>query len=355
MDLTFCKFINHIIFSREIIMKRLQFLIFSVLALALAGCGHTVIQTLNVPEGPVYNGAGKGRSIVILPFADYTYADNLASAHRRYLRVTESLTDRLVANGFALPVQEDVFHYMVEQNFISLASYEQDNSNSLNNELTGDWSTTMKSEIRRYIQEQQIARDNRVSSSPGTHGLTPNSIMKIGRNFNADYIVRGRILEYKTRQEVSWAPWKKGILPVVAGGGSQILFGFASSDSYDEWDTTIAGGIIGAKAGYNGNWPFDKDEGFFGTAATANAVAWGAAGGYLANMTHNSGKIDQAVVQLRIWVQEAATGNVVWTNRVRVQISPESIFADSQYDILFDQAIEKGVSTLIDNFITYGI
>jgi len=72
-------------------------------------------------------------------------------------------------------------------------------------------------------------------------------------------------------------------------------------------------------------------------------------------MSHNSGKIDQAVVQLRISVQEAATGNVVWTNRVQVQISPESVFADSQYDILFDQAIEKGVSTLIDNFVTYGL
>ena len=272
-------------------MKRLQFLIFGVLAFTLAGCGHTVIQTLNVPEGPVFNGAGKGRTMVILPFADYTYADSLASAHHRYLKVTESLTDRLTAYGFALPVQEDVFHYMIEQNFISLASYEQDNSNSLNNELTGDWSSMMKSEIRRYIQEQQNARDNRVSSSPGAHGLTSNSITKIGRNFNADYIVRGRILEFKTRQEVSWAPWKKGLLPVVAGGSSQLLFGFASSDTYDEWDSTIAGGIVGAQIGRDKTWPFDHDDGIFGTAVTANTIAWGAAGGYLGNMTHNSGRI----------------------------------------------------------------
>jgi hypothetical protein len=336
-------------------MKRLQYLIFGVLAFTLAGCGHTVIQTLNVPEGPAINGAGNGRNIVILPFADYTYADNLASAHRRYLRVTESLTDRLVANGFNLPVQEDVFHYMIEQNFISLASYEQDNSRSLNNELTGDWSATMKAEIRRYIQEQQTARDNRVSSSPGTHGLTPNSIMKIGRNFNADYIVRGRILEYKTRQEVSWAPWKKGILPVVVGGSSKVLFGFANSDEYDEWNETITGGVIGSQIGREKTYPFDHDDGIFGSAVNANTVAWGVLGGYFGNMSHHSGRIDQAVVQLRIWVQEAATGNVVWTNRVRVQISPESIFADSQYDMLFDQAIEKGVSTLINNFITYGL
>jgi hypothetical protein len=336
-------------------MKRLQFLIFGVLALALTGCGHTVIQTLNVPEGPAYNGPGKGRTIVILPFADYSYTDNLASAHRRNLRVVETLTDRLVANGFGLPIQEDVFNYLIDQNIISLALYEQDNSNSLNNELAGDWSNTMKDEIRYYIQEQQNARNNRVSASPGTHGLTTNTVMKIGRNFNADYIVRGRILEYKTRQEISWAPWKKGLLPVVFGGGSQMLFGFAKSDEYDAWDDSITGAMIGVPLGHNRTWPFDHNDSLLGSAATSNAISWGAMGAYLGNMSHNSGKIDQAVVQLRIWIQEAATGNVVWTNRIRVQVSPESIFADSQYDTLFDKAIDKGVSTLIDNFITYGI
>ena len=336
-------------------MKRLEFLIIGVLAFALAGCGHTVVQTLNVTEGPVYNGAGKGKTIVILPFADYTYADSLASASRRNQKVTESLTDRLTANGFTLPIQEDVFKYLIEQHFINIASYDTNKTSSLKNELSGDWDNLMKEELRGYIQAQQVSDNNSAVSSPGTHGLTPNSIMKIGSNFNADYIMRGRILEYKTRQEVSWAPWKKGIIPVVAGGSSQMLFGFAQSDKYDELDSMVTGGILGAWAGSGQSWPIDKGTGIFGTATNANIVAWGVAGAYLGNMSHNSGKIDQAVVQLRITVQEAVTGNVVWSNRVQVQISPESIFADSQYDILFDQAIEKGVSTLIDNFVTYGL
>jgi len=54
-------------------------------------------------------------------------------------------------------------------------------------------------------------------------------------------------------------------------------------------------------------------------------------------------------------VQEASTGNVVWTNRVDVKVSPETVFADSQYDALFDQAINKGVETLVDNFVTTGL
>jgi hypothetical protein len=335
-------------------MKRLQFLILAILVFALTGCGQTVTETLDVPGGPLVNGPGHGRTVVILPFADYSYADNIDSAHHRYLKVTESITDHLVAEGFTLPVQEDVFHYLVEENYLSIPLYEENNTDSLKNELTGDWSPMMKSEIRRYIRMEQQSRDNRVAASPGTHGLTPNAIKKIGRFFHADYIVRGRILTYKTRQDPSWAPWKKGIIPVVAGGGSHILFGLAKSDEYDAWDTTITGGLIGAEYGHGRHW-FFNDETIFGSETSANTVAWAVGAGYLANMSAHSGRMDQAVVQLRVWVQEAATGNVVWTNRVRVQVSPESIFADTQYDALFNQAIEKGVSTLMNNFVTYGL
>ncbi|MDR3631971.1 MAG: hypothetical protein P4L42_16755 [Desulfocapsaceae bacterium] len=335
-------------------MKRLQFLIFSVLAFALTGCGHTVIETLNVPNGPSYNGVGKGRVVVILPFADYTYADTLASAHRRYLKVNESLNDRLTAYGFSLPVQEDVFQYMVEQNFISLAQYEQ-GSNSLSNELSGDWSDKMKDQISHYIQAQQITNSSSLAASPGTHGLTTKGIMKIGSNFHAAYIMRGRILEYKTRQEVSWEPWKKGILPVVVGGTSQMFFGFAKSEDYDEANSIVTGGALGAWYGSSQSWPVDKTaSGLLGTSGP-NTVIWGAAGSYLGSAAHNSGKIDQAVVQLSVTVQEAATGKVVWSNRVQVQISPESVFADSQYDVLFNEAIEKGISSLVDNFVTHAM
>ena len=91
---------------------------------------------------------------------------------------------------------------------------------------------------------------------------------------------------------------------------------------------------------------------YYGSAVTGNDIAWGLVGAGLGQMAYNAGRVDQAVVQLRIWVQEASTGNVVWTNRIQVQVSPESVFSDAQYDVLFDQAIEKGVSTLIDNFVT---
>ncbi len=332
-------------------MNRLKYLITGILALMLTGCGQTVVETLNVPVEAGPDARGKGMTAVILPFADYSFGDSLASAHRRNLKITETLTDNLVANGFGLPIQEDVFFYLVEQNIISLIPYEEANSASLTNELSGDWSPQMKAEIKRYINQQLVSKDNKVAASPGTHGLNSMTVAKLGRKFHADYIIRGRVLEYKTRQEATWAPWKRGLLPVIAGGTAQVLYGFAGSEQYDEWNTMVSGGSVGAMVAHGGNYPFGDDDIITGSSVSGNDVAWALLGAGMGRMAYNSGRVDQAVVQLRIWVQEAATGNVVWTNRVRVQVSPETIFSDAQYDLLFDQAIEKGVSTLIDNFV----
>ena len=341
-------------------MNRLKYLVIGILAMILVGCGQgqTIVEDLKVPEGAGPNAPGSGKSVVILPFADYTNADTLASAHRRSLQVSETLTDRLVANGFGMPIQEDVFRYMIDQNLISLVAYEESNSTSLSNELSGEWSSTMKDKIRNYIVEQQVAKDNRVASSPGTHGLTEKTVKKIGRRFNADYIVRGRILEYKTRQDPSWAIYKKGIIPFVIGGTSRIAYGYADSAEYDRWGQMTAGATWGALLGYQAGGPFDADGGsswFGASSAASNAIFWGLVGGALGDMAYHGGQMDQAVVQMRIWVQEAATGNLIWTNRIRVQVSPETVFSDNQFDALFNSAIEKSVTSLINNFVTYGL
>lgn len=340
-------------------MNTLKYLVIGFLALIMAGCGQKIVETHMVPEAAGPNAPGSGKTVVILPFADYTFADALTSSYRRNMQVTEAITDRLNANGFGMPIQEDVFRFMIDQNLISLVAYEEAHSQSLTDELQyGEWSSVMRGEIQKYIGEQQRARDNKVAASPGTHGLTEKTIRKIGRRFDADYVVRGRILEYKTRKDPTWVPWQKGILPFVIGGTSQIAYGFAKSDEYDRWNQMTAGATWGALIGYDTTWPFSPDSGstwFGASSATSNAIFWGLAGAGLGDLASKSGNIEQAVVQMRIWVQEAATGNLIWTNRIRVSVTPESVYSDNQYDVLFDKAITKGVTSLIDNFVTYGL
>ena len=324
-------------------MTKCKYLLYLLTAVLIMGCGQTVVETLHVPENPGHNSPGKGMTMVILPFADYTYADSIAGPYRRNLAVTEALTDRIVSNGFNIAIQEDVFGYLLDEEIISVIPYDENSTASLSDELNNDWSQLMKSYLQGYIQQQKTQSGKTVSESPGTHALDQKAVAKLGRRFNADYIVRGRIIEFKTREETTWSIKKKGLLPFSFGISSQALNGFARSDAYDDMGHMLLPGTIGAIIGYHGSTS--------GLDGPGNALLWGAVGAGLGHMGKNGGQVDQAVVQLRIWVQEAATGNLVWTNRVEVKVSPESIYSDRQYDALFDTAIHKGVNTLIDNFV----
>jgi hypothetical protein len=338
-------------------MQKLKYLFYLLSAVLIAGCGQTVVETLHVPDPPNPNAPGKGQTIVILPFADYTSADDIAGAYRRNLSITEAITDRLVANGFGMAIQEDVFDYLVDQSIIDIVAYEGKHTESLSAELDSDWSDLMKTQLQGYIELQKRHSGKSISGSPGTHALDSKTIAKLGRKFNADLIVRGRILEYKTRQEATWAPWKKGLLPFINGGTNRILNGFASSDAYDQRNEALTGMLIGGIIGYNNaTVPWGTDKTFWGMSdGMANTVFWAGAGAAAGMVSHSSGQVDQAAVQMRVWVQEAATGNVIWTNRVRVLVSPETVFADKQYDTLFNKAIEKGVDSLVDHFVSYGL
>lgn len=328
-------------------MTKCKYLLYLLTAVLFMGCGQTVVETLHVPDAPGPNAPGKGMTMVILPFADYTYADSIAGAYRRNLTVSEALTDRIVANGFSTVIQEDVLGYLVDEEIISIIPYDETSTSSLSDELNNEWSQVMKDHLQGYIQQQKMNSGKTVSESPGTHALDQNTVAKLGRRFNADYILRGRILEFKTREETSWNIMKKGLLPFSFGLSSQTLNGFARSDTYDSYGHMLLPATIGAIIGYNGSTS--------GLDGIGNSVLWGAVGAGLGEMAKNGGQIDQAVVQLRVWVQEAATGNLVWTNRVEVKVSPESVYSDRQYDMLFDTAVHKGVNTLIDNFVETGL
>jgi hypothetical protein len=114
----------------------------------------------------------------------------------------------------------------------------------------------------------------------------------------------------------------------------------------------VWGGLLGNGATFPWN-PGQADQTILGISGgrDANTIFWGGVGSQFGEIAQKS-QASQAVVQLRIWVQDAYTGSVVWTNRVDVKVSPESVLADHQYDVLFESATEKAISTLVDNFVS---
>lgn len=323
-------------------MQRLKFLTLIILALLLTGCGQKVEESLNLRYRPI-DAPGMGMTVVILPFADYTSSNDLASAFRRNLQLNEALMDNLTVQGFGLPVSEDVFKYLVDQGIVKVASYQKNVGTSIRNELAdGEWSEIMKGSLRQYLRKQEMVEDADALNAPGTHALDTKEVIKLGRQFQADYIVRGRILEYRTRQDHNWDPRRRGLLPVITGGTSQALFGFAGTDSYDAINQMVAGGLLGLAVGSFSDWPADNDD--------DNVVILGAAGAAGGGLSAKSGQNDQAVVRIRMWVQEASTGQVVWTNSAMARVAPKSVFSDKQYDDLFHTAIDKSVTSLVESF-----
>ena len=351
-------------------VKRL--FLYGCFALFVSGCGsgQSVSETLHVPEtSSAPTVCATDKTVVVLPFADYSSGDNFVSVYERSRNVTEALTDKLVGKGFRLPVQEDVTQYLADKNIIQMASNVV--YNSIEQELSWEWSPVVKDEIRGWIEADKISNsakngaDSNPLAAPGTHALDKRTVANIGKRFNAEYLVRGRIIEYDLQKEHTWQMKKIGILPFVVKGTKQAAFGFAKSEEYDNLDALALWGLAGAIVGYHADSPVDpkssktyvdgsnvvrKSSGDSSDAEFWNSAIWGVGAATVAHLAMQSGVVPEAVVQLRIWIQDASTGDVVWTNRAEVRVAPESIYGDKRSEEMFETAVNNAATLLIDDF-----
>jgi hypothetical protein len=242
---------------------------------------------------------------------------------------------------------------------------------SIEKELNWSWHPEVKKEIKGWIEADKMNNsmssggDSNPLAAPGTHALDKRSVASLGRNFNAEYIVRGRIIQYDLQQEHTWQMNKIGILPFFVKGTKQAAFGFAKSEEYDNLDAMALWGLAGAIIGYNADTPVDpeskksyfdgsdivtKTSGDSSDAEFWNAVIWGTGAATMAHLAMQSGVTPEAVVQLRIWVQDAASGDVVWTNRAEVKVAPQSVYGDIRSKEMFKTAVDSAATILIDDF-----
>ena len=349
-----------------------RFFLYGFFALLVSGCasGHSVTETLHNPDTQsAQNVCATDKTVVLLPFADYSSGDDVMSVFERSRNVTEALTDKFAGKGFKMPIQEDVTQYLMDANIIRMAS--SGRTTQLQKELDGVWSDTTKEEFQKWIDADKVESaakggdEGHPANAPGVHGLNKTSISKLGRRFNADYVVRGRIIEFNLQQEHTWKLQKKGILPFIIGGTTQAAFGFAESEEYDNLNSIALWGLAGAMLGYNASNPFEPETTtidksnlpIITTTSTGdtdaelwNTVTWGMAGAGLAHLANHSGQTPEALVHLRIWVQDIATGAVVWTNRAEVKVAPSSIYGDKRSEELFKTAVDRATTLLVDDF-----
>lgn len=351
-------------------MKTIQVVITTILAAFLfTACGTATVDSIH----PVVRTANLGneKTIVILPFADYTPADSPVGYWRRNMLIMEALQDEILRFGYAPAVNEDVIAYLSQKKIINQNTVPRLSSANtvLQAELAKDWSDIMKSEIAKVLHGNLKKEKLETSHDPDAQyksiALDHNAIQEIGMAFNADYVIRGRIMVFKNGREDSFNPLQTGVLPFFFNTGSRALFGIAESENYEMIDKMAIGGILGAALSMN-DWPVDSDTSttlagghprFGGGLMTEtsysdwNTAIWGVAGAGLAHLAHNGGRVDNAIVQLRMIVQNTRNGEIVWTNRAEVKTMTQSAFNKKDSDTLMARAIQQVCERLFDNFV----
>lgn len=329
-------------------MSALKSLAIGFMAFTLTGCGQLVSEKLAVsPSAPSQLCTGK--KIVVLPFADYSYEEDGERAFRRNIEIMDNLTARLTEKGFRLPVQEDLLKYLDDNGIVKLSAVQPARPGTVQSLLNtkGLWSTDMKQELARIANPGQGRFDP--SAQGQSTALDNATLAKIAGGFNADLIMRGRIIKFELDEENTWNPMKRGLLPVLFGGTSRAMFGVTNSETYDALGATLVGAAMGAAIGSTTSIPYDESEKI--NPERFNSMAWGLGGAALGYMSSKGGHANQAAVQLRLWVQDPATAEVIWTNSVKVLVKPQTIFAETREDKLFDTAITQAITALTKDFV----
>lgn len=322
-------------------------------------CGQEVRQTMS----PVVPDPADGRlkRIVILPFADYTLSFSSYGHWRRNLLVHEAVQDELYRAGFVPAAEEAVAEYLLHRGIFRYPQEISSDTISLQQEMEEDWSEQMKEEMARVLSDS-IAKSRKLKRERDNReliALSSQMIKDLGDTLGADYVVRGRIVEFRWGHEDTFNFVKIGFLPCILKTSRRMVFGLAESESYEAIDKASLGGTV-RRALDETEYPFKyeiDDDSYFDNKSTEEAysrlsdLVWGAGRFASGVFGDKQGNVPEATVQLRMLIQDGRTGEVVWLNRAEVSVTPESTYAEHDRYTLFQKAIQKTVKSLVRNFI----
>ncbi len=289
-------------------------------------CGQTVKETVK-PVVPKAASSGQFKRVVILPFADHTPASSLQDHCRRNVLVLEALQDALYQRGFVSAAEEDVVNYLMGLGVIQESGGGKgvNATAALEQELKENWSNEMKEELQEVIYQNLTATESDQQKMP--IGMNRPVLTDLGDAFGADYIVRGRIIEFGVDQTDSFNPLSTGLLPFVFKSGHRTIFGVAESEGYERIDPEL----------------MEKYD-------SAGALFWGAGDFMTGLVGEKGGRVPSVTVQLRVLVQDARTGEVLWLNRAETSALPNTAFSDPDKDGLLATAVGTTVNNLVNDF-----
>lgn len=332
-------------------MKR-QLLALSLVVLVF-GCAFKVQRSYGPVEPKPQE--GKWYKVAVLPISDYTPFMPEDAIGRRTL-IEEAIEDVLFSFGFVPVPKEDVLAFLTKKGVIKVVgpSLRSPATRVLAKEVSEPWTPAMKKHLEGALRQNLLVQS--LKEKP-TAPLSQEVLREIAEEFGTRLVVRGRIVELREGLKGSFNPFEVGIVPFAYGVTQRFLFGVAVPESYEfisdenlrkatPWLTELLQKMaIGAAGGWaivDGTSPLEWER------DVAALV-----GGGVGALGHLSGKLREVTVDLRLMVQDAETGDLLWTNRARVSVSPESVFSDQDFQKMREVAIREAVKALVEDFSNF--
>ena len=256
-------------------------------------------------------------SIIIVPLADYSAMDTLASARQQGQITSDALATAFTNKGLTVTSQGTVFSALQQHKCITPLTYNKDlrpNSNTINveNNVDNTLSTRLQNELKDLIHEEQkrmtpgLADPDNHLPKPDTAPLDARQLAILGGELNGDYILRGRIIAHRInkndsiKRDLPTLPLRRSILPIFGTIEQEDKYAVAAAETYDALDDIMLAGLFG-------------------------------------NQNDN-----KQIVRIQLWVHDGRTGKPLWSNIKEAHFRGKNP----------EKAIRKVATSLVNDFWT---
>lgn len=338
-------------------MKKILILFFSFF---IIGCGTNVfIDTYSVQNLKISH---KNPKVLILPFEQYSNRnDNLWWSTN--ILIYNAIADKfIIHNIFPVPFQ-DIANLFIKNEETKNKEISPSLLEELNNPM---WSQVMKQEILSIINEDMRRKNFSILKN---YHISDEEIYKLCNKFHVDYFVKGEITELSFTNDDSFNPFKVGLINSPIKLISRLFFGNPQSHNWGVGQEILTTSTIGAVIGYNVTSPYGPgskkliinghplygERYFKKTGGDAdydfkNAFFWGATAGLVTYFASHGGFNPKIVLGLRVYIYDAKSRRLIWTNRVHLYATPDVFYCNQNFYELLITAINAGIDEIFDNF-----
>ncbi len=266
-------------------------------------------------EGKVSMGIGK---IALLPFSDHSHQSSFGDALTwgGNKKIIDHIEDYFNGRDIVVLPQKDVGKFLIRNGIIKYFRNAGNAASFAWNVINAKYSSLI---VKQFMQSL-------ASRGGGTVNLSRKEIVNLGKKLGVDVVMRGIILEKKRRPFLDTRSLVEREMTDPFSG----LVPFMLGDSVEK------GSAYAVATKYEGGLPSAKDIKPIGDACSPSA--------------------EEPMLLVRIYMQNAANGAVVWAGGFNIKYSHPSELEDSTavFDTELGRKIRLVMDSLFSNFYHWG-